>query len=90
MIFIRSYFFGYDGETFLEVLPWITLVGNFILIVASHLIASLKYQNGKFWYMSILQPFYYLIQVVTVHRAVYKLITAPYKWEKTAHVAEED
>lgn len=89
-IFIRSYFFGYDGETFLQVLPWITLVGNFILIVASHLIASLKYQNGKFWYMSILQPFYYLIQVVTVHRAVYKLITAPYKWEKTAHVAEED
>ena len=90
IIFIRSYFFGYSGETFLEVLPWITLVGNFILIVASHLIASIKFQKGKFWYMSILQPFYYLIQVITVHRAVYKLITAPYKWEKTAHVAEEN
>ena len=88
IIFIRSYFFGYGGETYLEVLPHITLIGNFILIVATHLIASIKFQKGKFWYMSILQPFYYLIQVITVHRAVYKLITAPYKWEKTAHVAE--
>ena len=35
-------------------------------------------------------PIYYLLQVVSVHRAVYKLITAPYKWEKTAHIAEED
>lgn len=90
IIFIRSYFFGYSGETYLNTLPAITLVGNFVLIVATHLIASIKFQNGKYWYMSILQPFYYLIQVVTVHRAVYKLITAPYKWEKTAHTAEEE
>ena len=90
MIFVRSYFFGYGGESYLEVLPHITLIGNFLLIVASHLIASIKFQKGKFWYMALLQPLYYLIQVITVHRAVYKLITAPYKWEKTAHVAEEE
>ncbi len=90
MIFVRSYFFGYGGESYLEVLPHITLIGNFLLIVASHLIASIKFQKGKFWYMALLQPLYYLIQVITVLRAVYKLITAPYKWEKTAHVAEEE
>ena len=88
VIWFRSFFLGYSGETFLEILPWITLIGNFILIVATHLIATIKYQNGRFWYMAILQPIYYLLQVVTVHRAVYKLITAPYKWEKTAHTAE--
>ena len=88
-IFVRSYFFGYSGETYLETLPMITLIGNYLLIVIAHLIASIRFQKGKFWYMSILQPLYYLIQVVTVYRAVYKLITAPYKWEKTAHVAEE-
>ncbi len=90
LIWFRSFFLGYSGETFIEILPWITLIGNFILIVSIHLISSLRYQNGKYWYMSILQPFYYLIQVVTVHRAVYKLITAPYKWEKTPKFAEED
>ena len=90
VIWFRSYFLGYDGETFLELLPHITLVGNLILIIATHLIASIKFQGGRFWYMSFLQPIYYLLQVVSVHRAVYKLITAPYKWEKTAHVAEEE
>ena len=90
VIWFRSYFLGYSGETFLEVLPRITLIGNFVLIVVTHLVASIKFQNGKYWYMSILQPIYYLIQVVTVFRAVYKLITAPYKWEKTTHVAEEE
>ena len=90
VIWFRSFFLGYSGETFLEILPWITLIGNFILIVATHLIATIKYQNGRFWYMAILQPVYYLLQVITVHRAVYKLITAPYKWEKTAHTAEEN
>ena len=89
IIFVRSYFFGYSGETYLEKLPMITLIGNYLLIVITHLIASIKFQRGKFWYMSILQPLYYLIQVVTVYRAVYKLITAPYKWEKTPHVLEE-
>ena len=48
------------------------------------------YQNGKYWYMSLLQPFYYLLQVYSVHRAVYKLITAPYKWEKTEHSVEKN
>lgn len=90
VIWFRSTFLGYSGETYLDTLPWITLIGNFILIVATHLIATIKYQNGRFWYMALLQPVYYLLQVVTVHRAVYKLITAPYKWEKTAHVAEEE
>lgn len=88
LIWFRSYFLGYSGETFIEVLPWITLIGNFILIVSTHLIATIKHQRGRFWYMTILQPFYYLLQVITVHRALYKLITAPYKWEKTPHVAE--
>lgn len=90
VIWFRSTFLGYGGETYLELLPWITLIGNFILIVATHLVATIKFQKGKFWYMTLLQPLYYLLQVVTVHRAVYKLITAPYKWEKTAHVAEEE
>ena len=87
-IWFKSYFLGYSGETFLEILPRITLIGNFFLIVLTHFIASIKFQKGKFWYMSILQPFYYLIQVVTVYRAIYKLITAPYKWEKTEHSVE--
>ncbi len=90
VIWFRSYFLGYSGETFLEILPRITLIGNLILIILTHLIATIKFQKGKFWYMSFLQPIYYLLQVITVHRAVYKLITAPYKWEKTAHVAEEE
>ena len=85
IIFIRSFFFNESGETYLQILPYITLIGNFVLIVATHLIASIKFQKGKYWYMSILQPIYYLIQVVTVYRAVWKLITAPYKWEKTEH-----
>lgn len=90
IIWVRSYFFGYGGETYLELLPHITLIGNLILIISIHLVSSIRFQGGKFWYMSLLQPIYYLLQVVSVHRAVYKLITAPYKWEKTAHVAEED
>ena len=89
LIWFRSTFLGYSGETFLATLPMITLICNFILIVATHLIASIKFQKGKHWYMSILQPVYYLIQVVTVYRAVYKLVTAPYKWEKTNHVCDE-
>lgn len=89
VIWFKSYFLGYGGETFLNKLPHITLIGNLILIISIHLIASIRFQKGKFWYMSFLQPVYYLLQVVTVHRAVYKLITAPYKWEKTAHEAEE-
>lgn len=88
IIWFRSYFLGYGGETFLNTLPHITLIGNLILIISIHLISSIKFQKGKFWYMSFLQPVYYLLQVITVHRAVYKLITAPYKWEKTAHEAE--
>ena len=89
IIFVRSYFFGYIGETFIDTLPMITLIGNYVLIVAAHLIASIKFQGGKYWYMCFLQPIYYLIQVITVYRALYKLITAPYKWEKTTHCAEE-
>ena len=89
IIFVRSYFFGYIGETFIDTLPMVTLIGNYVLIVAAHLIASVKFQGGKYWYMCFLQPFYYLIQVITVYRALYKLITAPYKWEKTTHCAEE-
>lgn len=88
IIFVRSYFFGYSGETYVEIVPWITLIGNYLLIFLSHLTSSIKYQKGKYWYMSIFQPIYYLIQVVTVHRAVWKLITATYKWEKTPHTAE--
>ena len=88
VIWFRSYFLGYGGETFLNTLPHITLIGNLILIISIHLISSIKFQKGKFWYMSFLQPIYYLLQVITVHRAVYKLITAPYKWEKTVHKVE--
>lgn len=88
IIFVRSYFFGYSGETYLNTLPYITLIGNLVLIISTHLICSIKFQNGKYWYMALLQPIYYLLQVVSVHRAVYKLITAPYKWEKTNHIAE--
>jgi cellulose synthase/poly-beta-1,6-N-acetylglucosamine synthase-like glycosyltransferase len=89
LIFVRSTFFNYSGETYLETLPYITLIGNYVLIVATHLIASIKFQKGKYWYMSLLQPLYYLIQVATVYRAVWKLITAPYKWEKTEHSVDE-
>jgi cellulose synthase/poly-beta-1,6-N-acetylglucosamine synthase-like glycosyltransferase len=89
VIWFRSYFLGYGGETFLNKLPHITLIGNLILIISIHLISSIKFQKGKFWYMSFFQPVYYLLQVITVHRAVYKLITAPYKWEKTAHETED-
>lgn len=88
VIWFRSYFLGYGGETFLNTLPHITLIGNLMLIISIHLISSIKFQKGKFWYMSFLQPAYYLLQVITVYRAVYKLITAPYKWEKTEHEAE--
>lgn len=88
IIWFRSFFLGYSGETFIEIIPWITLIGNFILIVLTHLIATIKHQKGRFWYMAILQPAYYLLQVITVHRALYKLITAPYKWEKTPHEVE--
>lgn len=88
VIWFRSFFLDGDGETFLSVLPWITLIGNLILIIATHLIATIRFQKGKFWYMAFLQPIYYLLQTVTVFRAVYKLITAPYKWEKTEHKAE--
>lgn len=88
LIWFRSTFLGYSGETYLQTLPMITLIGNYILIVTTHLIATVKLQGGRFWYMSLLQPFYYLLQVATVYRAVYKLITAPYKWEKTQHTAE--
>ena len=88
IIWFRSYFLGYGGETFLNKLPHITLIGNLILIISIHLISSIKFQKNKFWYMSFFQPIYYLLQVITVHRAVYKLITATYKWEKTVHETE--
>tara|TARA_R110000744_G_scaffold175926_1_gene294747 strand:- start:10 stop:1392 length:1383 start_codon:yes stop_codon:yes gene_type:complete len=88
-IWVRSTFFGYGGETFLNWLPMVTLIGNYLLIVISHLLASILFQRGKYWYMSLLQPFYYLIQVVTVYRAVYKLFTATYTWEKTPHEVDK-
>lgn len=88
IIWFRSFFLDGDGETFLNTLPWITLVGNLILIILTHMLATIKYQKGRFWYIALFQPIYYLLQTVTVYRAVYKLITAPYKWEKTEHKAE--
>tara|TARA_R110002051_G_scaffold313055_1_gene388732 strand:- start:66 stop:1409 length:1344 start_codon:yes stop_codon:yes gene_type:complete len=87
IIFLLS-LFGVGGETYLATLPIITLIGNYILIVLSHLIASIRYQKGKYWIYSLFQPIYYLIQVYTVHRAVYKLFTATYQWEKTEHTVE--
>ena len=45
VIWVRSYFFGYAGETYLELLPHITLIGNLILIISIHLISSIRFSN---------------------------------------------
>ena len=89
VIFILS-LTGYGaGETYLYYLPMVTLIGNYILIAAAHMIASIKYNNGRYLIWALLQPIYYLFQAVTVYRAVYKLATAYDKWEKTPHTTEQ-
>lgn len=89
VIFVVSLFWDGNGETYLNYLPTITLICNYLLIVATHAIASIKHNNGKYLWNTFLQPLYYLFQAVTVYRAVWKLITAPHKWEKTAHEVED-
>jgi cellulose synthase/poly-beta-1,6-N-acetylglucosamine synthase-like glycosyltransferase len=84
-IFILD-FFGYGaGETFIKNLPYITLIGNYLLIVISHALASIMLQRGKNLILCLLQPFYYLLHSVASWRALYKFFTAPTVWEKTNH-----
>lgn len=85
VIFIRSLFFSGEGETYLRWVPVVTIFGNYFMIVAVHAIASIRHGNYRNLLLTPLQPFYYLLQVVTAYRAVWKLITAPYTWEKTEH-----
>jgi len=88
LIFVISLFWNGNGETYLDVLPWVTLVGNYLMIAGAHMYASWRHNDGKFMLLAFFQPFYYLFQAATVYRAVYKLIKEPYKWEKTQHEAE--
>lgn len=85
IIWIDSLFFHEMQRNFLNTLQWVTLIGNYFLIVISHAIASIKYNKGKFLIHTIFQPFYYILQSITVYRAIYKFITAPFVWEKTPH-----
>ena len=88
LVFVVSLFWNGNGETYLQYLPHVTLIGNYFLIVAAHFIASWKHNNKQYIWWSFLQPFYYLLQAFTVYRALYKLIKEPHKWEKTAHEVE--
>lgn len=89
IIFLVSLVSNGSGETYLNWLPMVTLIGNYILIVSMHALASIKHNNCKHLGYCFVQPVYYLLQAITVYRAVYKLITAPYTWEKTAHKVED-
>lgn len=84
-LWIDSLFFNRYESSFIIIIQWITLIGNFMFIVLSHLICCIKYNKKQLILWSILQPFYYLLQSVTVYRAIYKYIKSPYTWEKTPH-----
>lgn len=85
IIFILDLLGINKAETYIKDLPWITLIGNYLLIVITHFIASLKLQKGKNCLLSLFQPFYYLLQSISSWRALYKFFKEPFKWEKTPH-----
>lgn len=89
IIFFLDYFGLLTGHTFINKLPLITLIFNYLLIVFTHSIASFTKQNSKNLLLSLLQPFYYLIQSISAYRAVYKFIKGDAMvWEKTTHKPE--
>ena len=85
IIFALDFFDYCSAGIFVGKLAYITLIGNYILIVLSHAIASLVLQKGKNIFLSFLQPFYYLLHSIASWRALYKFFTAPTVWEKTIH-----
>ncbi len=84
-LFVDSLFFDRHQSGFVEVIQWVTLIGNYLLIVISHLYATVKYRKGKFALWTLLQPFYYLLQSVSVYWALYEYFTKPFHWRKTEH-----
>ena len=59
-------------------------------IVSTHAIASVAKQNSKNLFLSLFQPFYYLLQSISAYRAVWKFFNgSAMVWEKTEHLVEE-
>lgn len=85
-IWIKSLFFAGEGETYLNWLPTVTLIGNYVLLVFTHMLSAFRLQGGKNALVALIQPVYYLLQVYTVYRALWKLIRDPFTWEKTEHI----
>ena len=80
IMFIISFF--YKTNTYIDILPAITLIFNYLILVISGMVASKR--GGDFKpILSLLFPFYYILHPVPAIRAFYKLKTAPYRWEKT-------
>lgn len=84
-LFIDSLFFDRYESDFVRNLQWWTLIGNYLFIVISHLIASIAFKKGRFAIWTLLQPFYYLLQSVSVYWAIYEYFKNPYHWRKTEH-----
>ena len=90
IIFFLDYFGIRSGETFIADLPVVALICNYILIVLTHAIASVAKQNSKNLFLSLFQPFYYLLQSISAYRAVWKFFNgSAMVWEKTEHSVEE-
>ncbi len=91
IIFFLDYFGIRSGETYIENLPVIALICNYILIVLTHAVASIVKQNNRNLLLSLFQPFYYLLQSISAYRAVWKFFNGSAMiWEKTEHIAEEE
>jgi len=86
-IFIISLF--YKTNTFIDTIPQITLIGNIIILIATSNIALIKRKEYRKIPITILLPLYYMIHPISAIRSLYKLKTAPFKWEKTSKIAFE-
>jgi len=75
----------------LPVLPfwtiaWFDLISGYLAAMALGLIAVRRRGLGRLSWQILLMPAYWLLISAAAYRAVWKFMTAPFKWEKTDHV----
>jgi len=90
MIYFGWYFFGFfsDAAAYSGIfsLGWITLIGNFLLVTISSIVASYRYDNSRYIITGILSYFYHLLAVISAYRAIWKYFKNPFAWDKTNRI----
>ena len=87
-ITVTNYYLGWFGFLFTgysgALAFLIFWVANLSMILIS-MIACLRRKYYVHSFMCLLLPVYWFMQAIATYRAVWKLFTAPHKWEKSQH-----